>query len=229
MLSSIEQWRKLLRQCLTRRIEANGFRKLANILSRRTSLAEASLIDVVLESRGVTNVQYEPLVPLYINTLAKQGAVKMSTVLSGLLKHSSISEQWQTTTSTTTTVTTEGARSLPSPKAQRLSTLMTDTRVIQDIMNLISTGGFSLSASDISKIFTVVAEWILAVVRWHTGNLSEDQQGGLVSSADAMSLFESLGILLVALSGTEKGLEILSSGNSEGMPKRTLSSLHTTS
>lgn len=199
-------------------------------MSRRTSLAEASLIDVVLESRAVTNVQYEPLVPLYIDILAKQGAVKISTVLSGLLRHSSISEQWQTTTSSTTTVTTEGARSLPSPKAQGLSTLMTDTRVIQDIMNLISTGGFSLSASDISKVFTVVAEWILAVVRWHTGNLIEDQQtGGLVSSADAMSLFESLGILLVALSGTEKGLEILSSGNSEGMPKRTPLSLHTSS
>src|SRR5437879_510824 len=127
MLSPIEQWRKLLHQCLTRRIEANEFRKLATILSRRAPLADPSMIDVVLESRSVTNVQYEPLVPLYIDTLAKQGTVNISTVLRSLLRHSSIGEQWQTTIAT---ATTEGARSPHPQKARRLTTLMTDTRVI---------------------------------------------------------------------------------------------------
>ena len=39
----------------------------------------------------------------------------------------------------------------------------------------------------------------------------------MVVEADAVSLFESLGILLAALSGTAKGLEVLSADSHEGI------------
>ncbi|KAL1961468.1 hypothetical protein VTN77DRAFT_1841 [Rasamsonia byssochlamydoides] len=207
MGSSVEEWRKLLHQCLIRRIDANEFKTLAKLLLRRAPLAEASLLDVVLESRAVINAQWDPLVPAYIDTLTKQGTVRIPTVLQSLLKHSSIVEQ-----------ATAPAGEVPSDKkkTRELSTLMTDTRIIQDAMISLSTGSVPISTTEATRIFAVVAEWILEVVRWHTSNVSDDQQtGGLMSSPDAISLFESLGILLAALSGTEKGLEALSSDNPE--------------
>jgi mediator of RNA polymerase II transcription subunit 5 len=211
MGSSAEQWRKLLHQCLIRRIDGNEFKSLAKLLSRRAPLAESSLLDVVLESRAVVNAQWDPLVPVYIDILTKLGTVRIPTVLQSLLKHSSIVEQSQTATAP------DGAVPSDKKKTRDLSTLMTDTRTIQDAMISISTGTAPISTTEAMKIFSVVAEWILEVVRWHTSNVSEDQQtGGLMSSPDAISLFESLGILLAALSGTEKGLEALSSDSPEG-------------
>ncbi|KKA25603.1 Mediator of RNA polymerase II transcription subunit 5 [Rasamsonia emersonii CBS 393.64] len=215
MGSSVEEWRKLLHQCLIRRIDANEFKTLAKLLARRAPLAEASLLDVVLESRAVANAQWDPLVPLYVDTLTKLGTVRIPTVLQSLLKHSSIGEQQQQQQQQQQSAAAPDNKQ--KSRGQHLSTtLMTDTRIIQDAMIALSTGSVPISATDAARIFTAVADWILEVVRWHTSHVNEDQQtGGLMGSPDAISLFESLGILLAALSATEKGLEALSSDNSE--------------
>lgn len=209
----MEEWRKLLHQCLIRRIDANEFKTLAKLLARRAPLAEASLLDVVLESRAVANPQWDPLVPLYVDTLTKLGTVRIPTVLQCLLKHSSIGEQQQQQSQTAAAPENNKQKT----RGHTSATLMTDTRIIQDAMIALSTGSVPISAMDAARIFTAVADWILEVVRWHTSHVNEDQQtGGLMGSPDAISLFESLGILLAALAGTEKGLEALSSDNSEG-------------
>ncbi|RAO64039.1 uncharacterized protein BHQ10_000051 [Talaromyces amestolkiae] len=90
--------------------------------------------------------------------------------------------------------------------------LMTDTRIVQDLIAPLSSSSLSLNTKDIQNIFAITAEWILDVARWHASNIvDEHQMGGLMSSPDALALFESLGILLVALSATTKAHDALTS------------------
>jgi mediator of RNA polymerase II transcription subunit 5 len=214
--SSLEQWRILLQQCLIRRVDATTFRNLARVFSHRAPLTEIALLDVILESRSFIKVQWDPLLPLYVDSLTKAGALKVSSVLRSLLKHSSIrlDEPLQTKDSANATGKVAAA---PEKKFRKASTLMIDTRIIQDVMMSISSGNPLKSAKEAANIFAVVAEWILALIAWHNSQVTEDRpSGGLMSSPDAISLFESLGILLAAVSETERGLEALSSKSLDG-------------
>lgn len=207
----IEQWTILLRECVARRVDVDGFWKLAQALSRRAPLQQTLLVDVLLESRSVTAdiFPYDPLVPRYTTALRKLGLIRTSTLLDGLRKHSSIGREQDKSV----------AADQESQKTvvESPSTLMTDSRIVQDIIVPLSSSSLPLSIHEVQNIFLVAAKWILAVVRWHTSNISDDQQsGGLMSSQDALALFESLGILLIALSGTEKGHEALSSQDAQG-------------
>ncbi|KUL84272.1 hypothetical protein ZTR_07568 [Talaromyces verruculosus] len=89
---------------------------------------------------------------------------------------------------------------------------MTDTRIVQDLITPLSSSRLSLNTNDIQGTFAITAEWILDVARWHASDINDEHQiGGLMSSPDALALFESLGILLVALSATAKGHDALAS------------------
>lgn len=206
MAAPIDQWRKLLSECLARRIDVAEFCNLVKLLSKRAPLPEASLVDVILESRTVTNGQYDPLIPLYIDALTKIGKAKIAPVLNGLRRHSSVGNYSQS------------ADDSKKGTAKLSSTLMTDTRIVQDAIVPISTPGLPLTSREVTSIFTEVSEWILTLIRAHTSSLAEDQQsGGLLNLPDALALFESLGIMLIALSATERGLDALSSDLSQGM------------
>lgn len=217
MGTAVEQWRKLLHQCLIQRIDANEFKSLSKLLLRRSPLPEATLLDVVLESRTVTDVQWDPLLPLYVDSLAKLGHVKISTVLSSALKYSTIVDN-KAGDSPGGTAAAAAGEEIKKKKGRKVSSsLMTDIRIIQDAMMTISAGFSPKTTVEAVNIFSAVAEWIIAVVAWHNGNVDEQHQtGGLMNSPDGMTLFESLGILLAALSATGKALEALAMGNSEG-------------
>ncbi|KAE8310885.1 mediator of RNA polymerase II transcription subunit 5 [Aspergillus transmontanensis] len=207
-MTSSEQWRAFLHQCLMRRIDAAEFKNLSKILSRRCPIAEGTLLDVLLEIRLATGIKWDPLLPLYIDCLCKMGKVQTSTVLTSLLKYSSIHDKPQC----------PGSETVQSKKALKCYTLMTDIRVIQDAMLSVSTGSTPKSLAEAVGIFSAIIDWIQAVVAWHNNHIDPSQQtGGLMSSPDAVSLFESLGILLTALSGTGKGIEVLSSDSHEAL------------
>ncbi|KAB8199084.1 mediator of RNA polymerase II transcription subunit 5 [Aspergillus parasiticus] len=207
-MTSSEQWRAFLHQCLMRRIDAAEFKNLSKILSRRCPIAEGTLLDVLLEIRLATGIKWDPLLPLYIDCLCKMGKVQTSTVLTSLLKYSSIHDKPQC----------HGSETVQSKKALKCYTLMTDIRVIQDAMLSVSTGSTPKSLAEAVGIFSAIIDWIQAVVAWHNNHIDPSQQtGGLMSSPDAVSLFESLGILLTALSGTGKGIEVLSSDSHEAL------------
>ncbi|KAB8266567.1 mediator of RNA polymerase II transcription subunit 5 [Aspergillus minisclerotigenes] len=207
-MTSSEQWRAFLHQCLMRRIDAAEFKNLSKILSRRCPIAEGTLLDVLLEIRLATGIKWDPLLPLYIDCLCKMGKVQTSTVLTSLLKYSSIHDKPQSPSSETG----------QSKKALKCYTLMTDIRVTQDAMLSVSTGSTPKSLAEAVGIFSAIIDWIQAVVAWHNNHIDPSQQtGGLMSSPDAVSLFESLGILLTALSGTGKGIEVLSSDSHEAL------------
>lgn len=214
--SSLEQWRILLQQCLIRRVDAVTFQNLARVLSRRAPLKETSLLDVILESRASIKIQWDPLLPLYVDTLTKAGALKVSSVLRSLLKHASIRLDEPGNTKDSANETNKVTAAAEN-RIRKTSTLMTDYRIIHDATISLSTGHPPKSAKEAANIFAVVAEWILALVAWHNSQISEDQpSGGLMGSPDALSLFESLGILLAAVASTERGLEALSSESSDG-------------
>ncbi|PYH89710.1 mediator of RNA polymerase II transcription subunit 5 [Aspergillus ellipticus CBS 707.79] len=207
-MTSSEQWGTFLRRCLLHRIDAAEFKSLARLLMQRCPIAEAPLLDVLLETRLATGIKWDPLLPLYIDCLCKMGLVQTSTVLNCLLKYSSIHDKPQP----------PGQEAVPIKQRHKCYTLMTDIRVVQDAMLSVSTGTTPKSFPEAVGIFHAIVDWIQAVVSWHNNHMDASHQtGGLMSSPDAVSLFESLGILLAALSGTSKGLEVLSAVTHESL------------
>ncbi|QQK44869.1 Mediator of RNA polymerase II transcription subunit 5 [Penicillium digitatum] len=179
----------------------------------RSPMKESELLDLLLEARASSSVTWDPLLPLYVDGLCKVGRVKSSSALASLLKHSSILDG-----SRSDEGEDEGQVSPFKSKMQKPSTLMTDIKVIQDVMVFISTGSIPKTVIEAADIYSATVDWILAVVAWHNHSMDPSQPtGGLMGSPDAVSLFESLGILLAALSGTSKGLEFLSSDFNQGL------------
>ncbi|KAL5338961.1 mediator of RNA polymerase II transcription subunit 5 [Aspergillus crustosus] len=210
-MGASEQWRVFLQRCLQHRIDAAEFRDLAKLLFQRHPIGDSLLLETLLETRLSTGVKWDPLLPLYIDCLCKMGKVQISTVLGSLLKHSSI------------------IHDRPSPGADvaamkkkkvKCYTLMTDIRVIQDAMLSVSTGAAGKTLVETIRVFSAVADWIQAVLAWHNSQLDADHPAGLMGLPDAVLLFESVGILLAALAGTARGLEVLSANSHEALKIR---------
>nr|A1CGW7.2 RecName: Full=Mediator of RNA polymerase II transcription subunit 5; AltName: Full=Mediator complex subunit 5 [Aspergillus clavatus NRRL 1] len=197
------QWGTFLHQCLMHRIDATEFKSLLKLMFQKCPITETALLDALLQTRLKSRIKWDPLLPLYIDCLCRMGRVRTSTVLTSLLKYSSIHEDSQPL--------------VPAAKeGSKGYTLMTDIRVIQDAMLSVSTGGTPKTIAEAIAIFFSIIDWIHAVVAWHHSHLDHSQHpGGLMSSPDVVSVFESLGILLAALSGTGKGLEVLSADSHE--------------
>lgn len=188
-----DQWRVFLHRCLAHRVDVDEFKELSKLLLTRSPLKENELLDLLLEARASFNTPWDPLLPVYIDGWCKNRQVKSSSALRSLLKHSSI-------------------RGKDEPE-RRISSLMTDVKVVQDVMLSVSAGFIPRLISEAAELYSVAVEWIEAVVAWHHASVT----GGLVNSPDALSLFESLGILLAALSGTAKGVQVLSSEKHQGI------------
>lgn len=200
-----EQWRTLLHRCLAHRIDVDEFKELSKLMLTRFPVNEEELLNLLLEARATSTITWDPLLPLYVDALCKIGQAKPSSALTCLLKHSSILDKIESSPDS-------------EPKQKRkASTLMTDIKVIQDVMLSVSTGSIPKTIAETAQIYSATVDWIDAVVAWHNNGLDLSQQsGGMMNSPDAVSLFESLGILLAALSGTGKGLEVLSGDYYQG-------------
>jgi mediator of RNA polymerase II transcription subunit 5 len=194
--ASPDQWRTFVQRCLAHRVDVDEFKDLSKLMQNRSPLKENDLLDLLLEARAASSIAWDPLLPVYVDGLCKVGQVKAASALRRLLAHSSIRQK--------------------SHSKPNMSTLMTDIKVIQDVMLSISTGAIPRRIAEAAELYDATVDWIVAFVEWHNHGLSQ-QTGGLMSSPDAVSLFESLGILLAALSGTSKGLETLSSDHHQGM------------
>jgi len=187
-----DRWRTFLHRCLSQRVDVDEFKGLSKLMLNRSPVKEDELLDLLLGARATSSVSWDPLLPVYVDGLCKVGQVKPSAALTSLLKHSSIR------------VTAESK--------SKSSTLMTDIKVIQDIMMAVSTGAIPRTITEAADLFAAAAGWIEAVVSWNNENLDIMQQAsGLMSNPDAVSLFESVGILLAALFNTTKGIDALTS------------------
>ncbi|KAJ0420789.1 mediator complex, subunit Med5 [Aspergillus carlsbadensis] len=203
------QWMAFLDRCLMHRIDAAEFRDLSKLLLARCPIGDSALIDLLLQTRLLTGVKWDPLLPLYVDCLCKTGGVQISTVLASLLKHSSILDK-----------PLPGADVAAIKKKAKCYTLMTDIKVIQDAMLSISTGATVKSLLEVIQVFSATADWIQAIIAWHNSHLDADQPVGLMGSPDAVLLYESLGFLLAALSGTQRGLDVLSSNSHDALKVR---------
>lgn len=190
--ASSEQWRIFLHRCLAQRVDVDDFKDLSKLMLARAPVKENELLDLLLQAHAASFIAWDPLLPIYVDGLCKAGLVKSAAALTCLLNHSSIRDR--------------------SGQARKTSTLMTDIKVVQDVMLSFSTGAIPRSMAEAAGLYSALVEWMGAVVAWHNASLDVSQQtGGLLSSPDAVSLIESLAILLAALSGTPKGIQTLSS------------------
>ncbi|KAJ5095275.1 hypothetical protein N7532_007566 [Penicillium argentinense] len=187
-----DQWRTFLHRCLANRVDVDEFKEFTRLMLKDFPVKGEELLDLLLEARATSNIAWDPLLPVYVDCLFRTELVKSSAALTSLLKNSSV-------------------RGNAAPK-RKTSTLMTDIKVIQDVMMAASTGVLPKTTAEAVELFAVTVEWIEAVVSWHHEDLDISQQeSGLMNNPDAMSVFESVGILLAALFGTTKGLDALSS------------------
>jgi mediator of RNA polymerase II transcription subunit 5 len=218
------QWKTFFHRCLLHRIDAAEFRELSKLLFQRYPINDAPLMDALLATRAAASaVKWDPLLPLYIDSLCKMGYVKISTVLTCLLKCSSVRDKSvsgaEAASDGDADATSASAKQKEdSTSKEKCYTLMTDNRVVQDVMLAISTGATAkMPLLEVIHAFSAVADWVLAIVGWHNGLLGAGQPVGMMGTPDGVLLFESVGILFAALAGTAKGLEVLSADSHEGL------------
>lgn len=219
-----EQWKPFLQQCLLHRVDAAEFKELSRLLFQRCPIGDSALVDTLLRTRLSTGVKWDPLFPLYVDCFCRMGRVRIATVLSGLLKYSSIHAKPSPGADVDTVkgkAKAQGKGKSPNQDKDRdrdrCYTLMTDIKVIQDAMLSVSTGATAKTLLEVLSAFSAVADWIQAIIAWHNSLLDADLPAGVMGLPDAVLLFESVGILLAALAGTGKGLQVLSAGGHEGL------------
>ena len=181
---------------------------LAKLLAERDPIPKAKLIDVVLEARSVTNVDWDPLIPLYTESLRQLGMIKAPDILNSLLKHSTITEHEQS----------HASKKTPVEQTTKASTFLTDFRIIQNIMMAVTSGLTPKKLGEGRSMLASVADWIFALLSWNSANADDENPiGGLAGSPDAVSVFEAIGILLAALVGSENALDSFSMSSAEGI------------
>ncbi|KAL4951104.1 mediator complex, subunit Med5 [Aspergillus filifer] len=230
--ASTGQWKAFLHRCLLHRIDAGEFKELSKMLFARSPIGEAPLLEALLDSRLSASasatgkdvmVKWDPLVPIYIDVLVKMGKVSIAAVLGCLLRHSSVSgpslRKIREKEKDTNNVEDDEKNAKPKKK-RPVYTLMTDIRVVQDAMLSVSTGQAAKTALEVVHAFSAIVDWIQALIAWHNGQLDAEMPAGMMGNPDAVLLFESVGILLAALSGTGKGLTVLSRGGHESLKIR---------
>ncbi|ODH38206.1 hypothetical protein ACO22_02480 [Paracoccidioides brasiliensis] len=198
------QWKKFLHQCLSQRTDASEFRGFAKLMLNRYPMPGEKLVDAILESRSVTNVPWDPLIPLYVDSLHRIERVKIEEILKSLLVHSTVSQKQ------------ESVQSISRPKTS-VSTLMSDYCIIHNATIAATSGHAPNTTTDAANIFAMLAHWIIALLSWMSSNEAGREPADLLAnSPDTLAVFESLGILLAALVGTEKSVNALSSSESKG-------------
>ena len=165
-------------------------------MAREYAIQPQHLIDIILDSRTVLNVEYDPLIPEYVDCVLRAGMVRMSDLLWSLLKHSTISQEQPSDTTT-----------------KRPSTVMSDYKIILDLTFAATAGLVPDTYACAVNTFTAISSWVLDLLAWNDNkgeSGSEQQPGALTNSSDALAMFESLGILFATLSVTEHGASALS-------------------
>ncbi|OAX79225.1 hypothetical protein ACJ72_06457 [Emergomyces africanus] len=202
--SSSALWKTLLHRCLSQRTDASEFRDLAKLMLNRYSIPAKRLLDLILESRSVTNVPWDPLIPLYVDTLHRLERVAIEDILESLLAHSTVSQKQ---------VPAQNRSVTKAP----VSTLMTDYCIIHNATIAATSGHAPKTVADAVNTFSALANWISALLSWNSSREPVgDPVGSLTKSPDALAVFESLGILFAALVGTEKSVNALSTPKSKG-------------
>ncbi|KAJ6164243.1 hypothetical protein N7470_002915 [Penicillium chermesinum] len=196
---SLHNWSVFVKQCFKHRLGVDEFRKLSKRMFIRNPIKGDYVIDQLLEVRASYNFPWDPLLPAYADCLCKSGHAKTSTTLSRVLSQSTI-------------------KGVDENRKNKYPTLMTDIKVINDAILSISAGIIPKSLLETAELYDAAIEWLNSLVAWHTNILHQPaQNGALLNSSDAVTLIESAGIFLAALSGSPKGLEWLTEDIHKGL------------
>ncbi|EFE31548.1 uncharacterized protein ARB_01696 [Trichophyton benhamiae CBS 112371] len=217
--ASRPEWQKLLRQCLLQRISADEFHNLAKVMLRRRPISHMDLFDVILESRAVTDFDWDPLIPDYVDAVQKLTQVELFNILPSLLAHSSIKsdirhwkKQNQAQNQDTDQKVDEKGSTEPAD-SKGPATLLTDYGIIQNVITAVTTGHAPKVALEFMDTCSAIADWILALVSWNAHLGSEKGEGSgtqMLATPDVVSIFIAVGFLFGALAATEVGANALS-------------------
>ncbi|EDN09154.1 conserved hypothetical protein [Histoplasma mississippiense (nom. inval.)] len=140
---------------------------------------------------------------LYVDTLHRLGSIKLEDILESLLAHSTVSQKQASVQNGSATKTP-------------LSTLMTDYCVIHNATIAATSGHAPKTIAEAGNTFSALAQWILSLLSWNSSREPEgDPSSSLTSSPDALTVFESLGILFAALASTERSVNALSAAGTK--------------
>lgn len=206
------EWVHLLKRCISERIIVSEFRDFSKIMMRRHPISGKELIRIVLDARSASNIMWDPLVPLYVEALHKLDFVTIPEILKRLLKYSTLYEDSHPVPKT------ESDGKGPKRK-KKASTLMTDNKIIQNVLTAITMGHGPKSTWSVIETLKAIADWISTLFAWSPSadGPQKGQSGGILGHQDAACIFGTLGLLLVGLAATEKGVSGFSSLNQKGM------------
>ncbi|KAI1953073.1 mediator complex subunit [Ophidiomyces ophidiicola] len=204
--ASVPEWTLLMKKCTSRRVLSSDFRDYSKIMMRRHPITAKSLVRILLDARLESNTIWEPLIPQYIDVLQRLGYLKLPEIMKFLLPYSTI--HCDTHPAVKPENDGKGVKRKRKP-----STLMTDNKIIQNIIAAISLSRAPKSTLEAVGIIRASADWISTLLSWDPYGDDPDgvNSGGLLGHQEGACLFGSLGLLVVALAATEKGIGALSS------------------
>lgn len=157
---------------------------------------------------------WDPLVPLYVETLYNLDFLTLPEILKTLLKYSTL---YGDSHPVSTEPSAKGTK-----RKRKASTLMMDNKIIQNVLTAITTGRGPKTTLGAVEIYRMTADWISNLLAW-SPSAHGSQKGHsetILGHQDAACIFGTLGFLFVGLAATELGVGALASMKQKGMVLR---------
>lgn len=206
MGSAIQDWSKFLSRCLHSRLPIAKFEGYAKLLQDRSPMTGAQLTELFLTPRSSKNTSFDPLLPLYIETLVGRDLIKPSNILDGLYRFSRVQ-----VTRGTSGSTSDGDidRSPRGHTPQELEEML-----ILDISRMYSTGQQPRTLSEVFQVLRAVSVWMSSIVAASARDEMMQHVTGEPNhlSLESLMIRGTIGGLVTAIMGNAKVSALLSSG-----------------
>jgi hypothetical protein len=200
MESSRQQWVKVVRGSIERRLRGEIFISVVKELDNTISISGRELADILLDQQKRLPRTVDPLLPVYADTLLEEQRISTSDLLSALFKHS---RQYS-----------PSKQEKNSPKGvkaeQTCSPAELEYRILDQLSRAYAPGGTRPTMQqEVRATLKVLAEWMSAVATEGDALLQTlDQQSVL--------MIDSLGMLGIAMLENQKVIGVIDTAMPKG-------------
>ncbi|KAI9793533.1 MAG: mediator complex subunit [Peltula sp. TS41687] len=158
MGSNVQEWSKFLSRCLHNRLPVGTFEGYAKLLHDRSPVTGHQLADLFLTPNTSKVTSFDPLLPLYIETLVGCDLIKPSNLLDGLYRVSKLQDSRGPSSGSTSDGDHEHLQRGHSPHEM-------EELLIVDITRMYSTGQQPKSLSEVFQVLRAVCVWMSGIVQ----------------------------------------------------------------
>lgn len=211
MGSAIQEWSKFLDRCLHSRLSNVKFEGFAKLLKDRSPVTGSQLAELFLTPKSSKTTTFDPLLPLYIDSLVRCDLVKPSNLLDGLYRFSRL-QVFRGPSGPTSSREDEHL-----PRAYILPEL--EEMLILDITRMYSTGQQPKSLPELLQVLRAVTVWMFGIVATSTRDEMMQHVTGEANplSTETLMIRGMIGMLVIALMGNPKVSALLSGTYPKGI------------